>query len=469
MKSLGMIESMLNEINTFKPSNIEFYNYIDWDSKLHSLKAIKTDLNFLTLSKDFFNGSSIEGNINSHLLLISFGEDALIQFLNKNRVNYYSTKITIECNSLLYSLSNDIIGDRSESVKKVIFRLRWLIFKTHAMANDYNEPFDNATFLENIKDDSTLHALSNLFILIDMRNKLFDTLCIIISVSDTIIINFKEDSLGKLILDDRRIHNFFCKYYLRYLNKITSKHMDVSYITSIYSILKSKYSSFFKDHTNVMNDDDHVLLDSIKISENLLFYFKVLQNFIDTESPTIIDISSENILFDLANNIQEKLEGILVPDKRLFEIDSIISKIKMELNDQVEIYDNYLLPSVPRVYLRKLQFQFDTLKANPTIDLEKLNRANLEPIITILNKDQLAYFFKSLKVEGIITVKNNQQLFKTISSVFQTKGNNNNAGSSFSSFGNKYYKPTKNAIIAWITWYSSLSQAAMKDDKNYLD
>ena len=171
--------------------------------------------------------------------------------------------------------------------------------------------------------------------------------------------------------------------------------------------------------------------------------------------------ASQDDLFLISyREFQSLISASVLPNERLFLIQNIIKSINDLLDDDLN-KNNLFEESAPRKLIRKLTLDYETIKANPEIDLKEFDRNTIKPIQTNISVSQLALLFKLLEEKSIIKTEQRSDLYKTITKAFLSKSVTGNSISE-KSFQNNFNDPDKGAYKYWTPKFEAFYKECQK-------
>ncbi|PQJ12640.1 hypothetical protein CJD36_002540 [Flavipsychrobacter stenotrophus] len=393
--------------------------------------------------------------------MLYFVHDAEItNVLYGDRNKFYEGDIKYSCYELLNQISNAVRYNKITSTVEIQKKIRWYIFETNKLAYKYYTPF---SFLLNFEPANTLGEetrAANFLLNVYLRDCLINLGRQINLIDSPSNAYYETDKFIILSLEDKRYAGSSYGLFRFHINKALEKGTTSS-VQEIYRRLKTLYYTSYPNSEATLLLDNGLLNDICK-TENDLCVKVILPQFFELSSVNNFTSIQADLFIKTYSELQNLISSFALPNERMFLLQNIINSIKELLADDRTKDNNLFNESTPRKLLRKLQLDYDTIKANPTIDLKEFDRNSIKPIQTNITVSHLALLFKVLEEHSIIKSDQRNELYKTITKAFTSKSV---TGTTISekSFQNNFNDPDKGSYKYWKEKFLAFS----KDFKNY--
>ena len=388
---------------------------------------------------------------------IATGEVDIFLIQINNRVRYFKSCIANSCTLTLKNISVEVRTNSSISVQEILTRIRWYIFEANSLINTYTYSFEEVISIEHNDWPSKNDLLSavNYLTCIYLRD------CLIILHNKISIIN------GNCLKDDQYLDSFKVnKKKTESLYTLFQKHIeakigerDVDQLSILYNNLKRLIIEIQKTDSVSTWYEKPLLNDILKI-EDILFISSQLPTMIGEEKIPALTQSNEDLFEAIYSEVTNTVQQETLPNSRLFLIERFINKIVTLLSDQYESRTKFL-DSIPRKLVNRLKIDYETIKANPQINMTEFDRNSIKPIQTTISVSHLALLFKLLEEHSIIKPEQRNQLYKTVTKSFASKSL---TGTTISekSFQNNFNDPDKGSYKFWQTKFEAFYKECRK-------
>lgn len=444
MKGFEKLEALLFGADSLSTNSVSSKDAKYWDKKLATIPLEFNNNWSLSYNDQPYN--LLKENTDLFLLIHEFRETSFFDIWQGDRCLYYRSEVNWICHNILKDYSESVRGKTNFSTDDIPKRIRWYIFETHKLEDVFKTPFYKKEFPElSLKvSDETAISIGNYFTILFLKISLI-ILCNIIEIiekkSNT---NWDEDIFFKKLQFKNTsyfIYELFQNHILKRIDE-GSPHE----IIGLYSTLKSIYYSTRLMKSVYINADDTLKEDILKI-ENKIFHNRLPEIINQDYDFTKLfgDEDSYNAIYgEIKNMVSEKVYA----NDRMFMISEKVKLIRDILDDRPNPYNDTLLESIPRRLIQRLDLDYETLKANPELDLKEYDRNRIKPIKTDMSVSDIALLFRTLEEYSIVKVSQKSDLFRTICKVFESKQGNGNPISE-NSFKNNYNDPDKSSYKFW--------------------
>jgi hypothetical protein len=326
---------------------------------------------------------------------------------------------------------------------KINRSIRWYLFEVDKISLSLKAKFI-LVFKNGVTDSKDiLIDAANYFIINHLRHRLLQLYCYIITIEEPeSMLLVHEDNLILKVINGAKIGTAVIGLIF---NRITS-HFERGHLISnnFYNYLKS-HIEYEEKSIFDLDDNTAKLVSEI---ENMKFLDWVSIGGLMSDEIATEEISDINEKFDFVYRyISDKaLQNLFVSDKLNF-IENVVDSVKDFLNDRENYKYKSLNDTIPRRLIRLLQSDYDSLKANPQIDLKEFDRNRIKPIKLNLTVSQLALLFRLLEENDLINLDiSKTEYYNTISKAFSTK---RSISISSNALGNDYVQPNKKDYEFW--------------------
>lgn len=429
-----------------------------WATKINELRQNINRSEFweFSVEDELFQSFTKVSPINKLLYFVT--DYKIREVLYGDRNTFYQSDIKYSCFKLINETSELIRRGDISSITEIIFKIRWYIFETNKLSYKYYTPF---SFLLNYEPADTLDEeirAANFLINIYFRDCLINLWYQLRLIGDSSTVDFNSDQFIVRSIEDKIYNSSGYGLFRFHVNK-SLKEGSTDNLHEIYRRLKSLYySTYSNSKVNTILDND--LIKDIKTAENELFVRIVLPQFFDKDVVSTFNASQDDLFLISYREFQSLISASVLPNERLFLIQNIIKSINDLLDDDLN-KNNLFEESAPRKLIRKLTLDYETIKANPEIDLKEFDRNTIKPIQTNISVSQLALLFKLLEEKSIIKTEQRSDLYKTITKAFLSKSVTGNSISE-KSFQNNFNDPDKGAYKYWTPKFEAFYKECQK-------
>ena len=378
--------------------------------------------------------------------------------IRSGNVFYFQEKIDSILNELYDEYGALINTGGFHDTLKINRSIRWYLFEVDKISFSLKAKFI-LVFKNGVSDSKDiLIDAANYFIINHIRHRLLQLYCYIITIEepDSMLL-VHEDNLILKVINGANIGTAVIGLIF---NRITSHFERGHFISNnFYNYLKS-HIEYEEKSIFDLDDNTAKLVSEV---ENMKFLDWVSIGGLMSDEIETHEISDINEKFDFVYRyISDKaLQQLFVSDKLNF-IENVIDSIKDFLNDRENYNYKSLNDTIPRRLIRLLKSDYDSLKANPQIDLKEFDRNRIKPIRVNITVSQLALLFRLFEDNEFIDLDiSKTEYYNTISRVFSTK---RSISISSNAFGNHYVQPEKKDYDFWKDKFFELAKKSKFHD-----
>lgn len=405
---------------------------------------IESDKNKTSQKLPFENNSVFKSlNLNDGISFLSTYYSKEYKTIESGNVFSFQTKIDIILKVFYDEFSHSINTWEVYDTLKIKKSIRWYLFEVNKIAFSLKGQFILVFKNGLIQSNDLLIDASNYLILNYLRYRLIQLYCYLIHIDEPRAdLYISNDNLLHEVINSANIGNAVLGLLSRRINLKTERNIFIS--NQFYSFLKSQIEYEEKNKFDL----DEESLDLISSVENKEFFDWASFGGLISDESDLYDIPSINAKFDfIYRYISDKALQYEFLSDRLNFIENIIDTIKHFLDDNPNFKYRDLNDTVPRRLIRLLQSDYDTLKANPKIDLQVLDRNKIKAIKLNLTVSQLALLFRLFEENDLINLDiSKTEYYNTISKAFSTK---RSSTISSNALGNDYVQPNKKDYDFW--------------------
>ena len=460
MVSFERIEALLFGVdgydrNSNHPKQTEY-----WADKVEKLSKLinRSELWEFEVENELLRPFNHVSPLSKMLYFVHEAEITSVLYGDRNK--FYEGDIKYSCYELLNQISNAVRCNKISSTAEIQKKIRWYIFETNRLSYKYYTPF---SFLLNFEPANTLDQetrAANFLLNVYLRDCLINLGHQINLIDSPSNADYDTDKFIVKSLEDKRYAGSSYGLFRFHVNKALEEG-TISAVQELYRRLKTLYYTSYpnSEATSIL---DNGLLNDICKSENELYVKVILPQFFELGLVKNFTATQADLFIKTYSEFQNQISSLALPNERMFLLQNILYGIKELLADDRHKDNNVFQESTPRKLLRKLQLDYDTIKANPTIDLKEFDRNSIKPIQTNISVSHLALLFKVLEEHSIIKSDQRNELYKTITKAFTSKSV---TGTTISekSFQNNFNDPDKGSYKYWKEKFLTFS----KDFKNY--
>jgi hypothetical protein len=445
MTSISMLMDLVIGPSSFSLDLTNPNNKKKWEIKTKELDQ-KSGSNYWlkSLEASLYHTINVNSNSNLNLQLIVAKE---VQGLKlEDRLVYYQKRIDIVCSMIFSDVFEGVTKPNSIVLDDVIRKLRWLINETNRIEDDNKQSIFSILKDFNSSPESEYVYVCNYFTAVYLKKS-------IIALYRQISIIDKEttkDWQDDIFIMKSLVEKFDGSTYSA-LKDYTFKHMgeDSTYLIDLYSTLKKIYYNSYSSQQNISWSEIDLKVEIRKL-ENLSFLIVIKDRLVGEKVELGLDEvleGSETVIDKVYDEIRSELSQLKYPNDRIYLLGQKVNEIKEILEDEFVESNKYLLESIPRKLIRKLQSELEMIMANPKIDLKEFDRDKTKPVKTTVSVTQLAFLFKILEENKIITPENRSDLYMAVCNSFMSKQTD---GISPKSFQNHYLAtPDNSTKVFW--------------------
>ena len=187
-----------------------------------------------------------------------------------------------------------------------------------------------------------------------------------------------------------------------------------------------------------------------EIDPNTLEYVEKYKNEYNVQDYDMYNFGYQNGLLKVLSEEPKELE------KRFLKPHLYDDELPKEADSMQLVFWHYAIKVHCETVFDFVDEQLNLLAPNTKTE----TKPTITKVDTNLTVPQLAYLFRALVDEDLITPKQKTDLFKAVSEIFKTKGTETISSSSFK---NHFNSPESNAIDFWQGKFTHLMQRAKKD------
>jgi hypothetical protein len=438
MTNVFDFESLIYGNNGFESNQIDYNNDKYW---LKQYKAIEKEVYSLgweeAVEMDYFLSDS--KSINPIDLNIYVNNTDIKRIRKSLRVGYYDFKIRHTFYLAMKEVSRQMRETQDFNIDSFIIKIRSYIVESNRLMYKYSKALSLVLEDEYKISNEVSVASSNFVINLFFRNYLLSLYNHISITYKGVELDFSKDAFLRNTIQQIRHEN---------ISYFKDAHLSKKIAESPYLISSAYRQTKEYFYLTYNNGNDPTLryielLSDVIFLENHYFKYDILKG-LKVEIEFDDNITDEELLQLCYTQITNSTKTYILPSTRLMQLDDIIKLIDKFLDDNTSYPNDNIFNSVPRRLKKQLTLDYNTIEANPKIDLKEFEKSLIKPIKTNLSVQQIAYLFKLFEENKIIDVKPNERIeyYKTLSRLFSTSRVEN---ISVDSMTNKYTSKDDNS------------------------